>query len=335
MIRAILIVRLGALGDIIHALPMAAALRARFPEARMDWVVDERYRDVLDLVPILDRRIVLRTTSAALVARLTELRRVLALERYDVAIDVQGLLKSSVVARLSGATRVLGFSSAHLRERSAGVFYTERHQPVDPAAHVIHKNLSLAGALGSDVSRISFPLEAPFPESVGTVSPDASNTGFVVLNPGAGWPNKRWPPERFSAVARWLRDTLGLRAVIAWGPGDEALARAIVEGADGAAELSSPTTISTLASMLRQARLMVAGDTGPAHLAAALGTPVVGLYGPTDPDRNGPWLREDVTVSRFSRCRCRYRRRCRMVGWCLGEATVDDVTAAIRERLGT
>jgi ADP-heptose:LPS heptosyltransferase len=157
----------------------------------------------------------------------------------------------------------------------------------------------------------------------------------VVLNPGAGWPNKRWPPQRFSAVARWLRDTLGLHAVVAWGPGDEALARAVVDGAGGAAELSPPTTIPTLASMLRQARLMVAGDTGPAHLAAALGTPVVGLYGPTDPDRNGPWLREDVTVSRFSRCRCRYRRRCRMVGWCLGEATVDDVTAAIRERLGT
>ena len=333
--RAMLIVRLGALGDIIHALPMAAALRDRFPEAVIDWVVDERHRDVLDLVPMLNHRIVLRTQSVPLVTRLRELRRVLIRQRYDIAIDAQGLLKSAVVARLSGARRVLGFASAHLRERSAGVFYTERHDPGDTSVHVVHKNLALAGALGSDVSRVRFPLELPPGGPEHTGAGGATDEGFVVLNPGAGWPNKQWPTERFSAVARWLRDTPGLRSVVTWGPGDEDLARAVVDGAGGAAELSPPTTIPELAGVVRSARLVVAGDTGPAHLAAALGTPVVGLYGPTDAARNGPWSPHDVAVSRFSRCQCRYRRRCRVATWCLGRLAVDDVTAAIAERLGT
>ena len=333
--RAMLIVRLGALGDIIHTLPMAAALRDRFPNAVIDWVVDERHRDVLDLVPILDRRIVLRTRSVSLVARLRELRRVLTRQRYDIAIDAQGLLKSAVVARLSGAERVLGFASSHLRERSAAVFYSERHDPGDGSGHVIHKNLALAGVLGSDVSRVRFPLELfpGRPQYAGAGG--GTDEGFVVLNPGAGWPNKQWPTERFSAVARWLQDTLGLRSVVAWGPGDEDRAQEVVDGAGGAAELSPPTTIPELARVLQRARLVVAGDTGPAHLAAALGTPVVGLFGPTDAARNGPWSPDDVSVSRFSMCRCCYRRRCREATWCLGEVVVDDVTAAITERLGT
>ena len=332
--RAMLIVRLGALGDIIHTLPMAAALRARYPDAVIDWVVDERHQHVLDLVPILNRRIVLRTRSASLATRVNELWRTLVRQRYDIAIDAQGLLKSSAVARLSGAGRVLGFTSAHLRERSAGVFYTERHDPGDGAAHVIHKNLTLAGALGADVSHIRFPLDAPSGVSEETGPRDAAHEGFVVLNPGAGWPNKQWPQARFSALARWLRDTAGLRSVVTWGPGDEDLARAVVDGGGGAAELSPPTTIPELAGVLQRACLVVAGDTGPAHLAGALGTPVVGLYGPTNPARNGPWSQKDVAVSRFSTCRCQYRRRCRQAVCCLGEVSLDDVTAAITERLG-
>lgn len=332
--RAMLIVRLGALGDIIHTLPMVAALRVRYPDAVIDWVVDERYRELLDLVPILNRRIVLRTQSASLATRVRELRRTLVHQRYDIAIDAQGLLKSSVVARLSGANRVLGFTSTHLREPSAGVFYTERHDPGELAAHVIQKNLTLAGVLGAELSPIRFPLDAPSGGSEATDSSGAPDPGFVVLNPGAGWPNKQWPQARFAALARWLRESAGLRSVVTWGPGDKELAGAVVDGGGGAAELSPPTTIPELAGVLQRARLVVAGDTGPAHLAAALGTPVVGLYGPTNPARNGPWSKEDIAVSRFSACQCPYRRRCGQAVWCLGEVSLDDVTAAITERLG-
>ena len=333
--RAILIVRLGALGDIVHALPVAAALRDRFGDARIDWVVDERHRELLDLVPVVDRRIVLRTRSASLRRRVTELRRTLARVPYDIAIDVQGLLKSAVVARLSGARRILGFTPPHLRERAAGLFYTETHDPGE-TAHVIEKNLTLAAALGADVSEMRFPLAVPASAALDAVRASRSAVGetpFVVLNPGAAWPNKRWPPGRFGAVAQWLRRERGLRSVVTWGPGDETMATAVVDGAAGAAELAPTTSISDVVAIVRAATLMVSGDTGPVHLAAAVGTPIVGIYGPTDAARNGPWSVDDVTVSRFTTCSCHHHRRCRVARWCLEDISVDDVTAAIVRRL--
>ena len=333
--RAILIVRLGALGDIVHALPVAAALRARFPDARIDWVVDERHRELLELVPVVDRRIVLRTKSASLGRRVRELRRTLGRESYDIAIDVQGLLKSAVVARLSGARRILGFTPSHLRERAARVFYTETHDPGD-TAHVIEKNLTLAASLGADVSRIRFPLTIPASAALDALRDRRSaarDAPFVVLNPGAAWPNKRWPPDRFGAVAQWLRRQCGLSAVVTWGPGDETMAAAVVDGSAGAAELAPTTSIADLIAIVREAVLMVSGDTGPVHLAAAVGTPIVGIYGPTDAARNGPWSVDDVTLSRFPACGCHHKRRCRVARWCLEDISVDDVVAAITRRL--
>ena len=335
--RAILIVRLGAMGDIVHALPVAAALRARFPDARIDWVVDERHRDLLELVRVVDRRIALRTRSASLRRRVMELRRTLTRESYDIAIDVQGLLKSAVVARLSGARRILGFTTPHLRERAARVFYTETCDPGD-TAHVIEKNLTLAASLGADVSRIQFPLTVPASAALDALHhrhSAAGDTPFVVLNPGAAWPNKRWPPDRFGAVAEWLRRAHGLSSVVTWGPGDETTAAAVVDGSAGAAALAPQTSIADLIAIVRGAALMVSGDTGPVHLAAAVGTPVVGIYGPTDVARNGPWSADDVTVSRFTACGCHHQRRCRVARWCLEDISVDDVIAAITRRIGT
>ena len=335
--RAILIVRLGAMGDIVHALPVAAALRARFPDARIDWVVDERHRDLLELVPVVDRRSVLRTRSASLRRRGMALRRTLTRESYDIAIDVQGLLKSAVVARLSGARRVLGFTAPHLRERAARVFYTETCDPGD-TAHVIEKNLTLAASLGADVSRIQFPLTVPASAALDALRhrhSAAGDTPFVVLNPGAAWPNKRWPPDRFGAVAEWLRRAHGLSSVVTWGPGDETTAAAVVDGSAGAAALAPQTSIADLIAIVRGAALMVSGDTGPVHLAAAVGTTVVGIYGPTDAARNGPWSADDVTVSRFTACGCHHQRRCRVARWCLEDISVDDVITAITRRIGT
>ena len=335
--RAILIVRLGAMGDIVHALPVAAALRTRFPDARIDWVVDERHRDLLELVPVVDRRIALWTRSDSLRRRVMKLRRTLTRESYDIAIDVQGLLKSAVVARLSGARRVLGFTAPHLRERAARVFYTETCDPGD-TAHVIEKNLTLAASLGADVSRIQFPLTVPASMALDALHHRhsvAGDTPFVVLNPGAAWPNKRWPPDRFGAVAEWLHRAHGLRSVVTWGPDDKTTAAAVVDGSAGAAALAPRTSIADLIAIVRGAALMVSGDTGPVHLAAAVGTPVVGIYGPTDAARNGPWSADDVTVSRFTACGCHYQRRCRVARWCLEDISVDDVIAAITRRIGT
>ena len=332
--RAILIVRLGALGDIVHALPVAAALRDRFPAARIDWVVDERYREVLDLAPVVDRHIVLRSRSLPVWRRLVELRRALASGAYDAAVDVQGLLKSAAVARSSGAPRVLGFAAPHLREPPARFLYTETCDPGD-AAHVTEKNLALAARLGAAAAVRRFPLEAPASAALDAVrrSPGVGEGPFAVLNPGAAWPNKRWPPARLGRVAEWLREARRLPSLVTWGPGDEALAAGVVDGSSGAAWLAPPTRVADLAAILRAAAVVVSGDTGPLHLAAALGTPVVGLYGPTDAGRNGPWAPGDVAVSRFADCRCRYKRRCRAARPCLDGVTVGEVTAALARRL--
>ena len=333
--RAILIVRLGALGDIVHALPVAAALRERFPAARIDWVVDERHQDVLGLTPVVDRRIVLRSRSRPVWRRLVELRRILAGAAYDVAVDVQGLLKSAVVARSSGAPRVLGFAAPHLREPPARLLYTETCDPGN-AVHVTEKNLALAGRLGASTADRRFPIEAPASAVLDAVRrwPGVGAGPFAVLNPGATWPNKRWAPTRLARVAEWLREARRLPSLVTWGPGDEAPAAAVVAGANGAASLAPPTRVPDLAAVLQAAAVVVSGDTGPLHLAAALGTPVVGLHGPTDARRNGPWAPRDLAVSRFAGCRCRWRRRCRAARPCLDDVTVDEVTAAIDRRLG-
>jgi lipopolysaccharide heptosyltransferase I len=335
----ILMVRLGALGDIVHALPAAAALRAAMPDARIDWLVDAKHRALLDVVTGLDRIV---TVEGRSVAAWADVVRRLRQVPYDAALDLQGLMKSAVLARASGAARVAGFSIWHLREKGARPFYSDTDgfssddERQAAHRHVIYKNLHLLRVLGVQTERIVFPIVDI--ESAGARAMQQAGGGgpFALLNPGAAWPNKRWPAERFGEVAAFLREIRGLRSVVAWGPGDEALARAVVDASDGAASAAPPTGIADLIALSRLASLCVSGDTGPLHLAAAVGTPVVAIFGPTDPERNGPWLPEDVVITRYGSCGCHYDRRCRRATaeWCLEDVSVAEVTAAIQQRLG-
>jgi heptosyltransferase I len=347
-VNRILIVRLSALGDIVHTIPAAAALRKAFPQARLDWVVDARHRDVLELVDVVDRRIVIGAAAtgerdrreggaevfagpAGLIGAIRELRRT----RYDVALDLQGLVKSAAIARLSGAARVIGFQASQLREPAARFFYTESREAL--GTHVIEKNLALLSALGVESTEIRFPLQVP---DSGIVSLVRERLGLIVgerfalINPGAAWPNKRWPPERFGEAAAAVKSRHRIKSVVIWGPGEQSLAEQVVSASAGAAVVSPRTTIPALASLIGAAALMVSGDTGPLHIAAALGTPIVGLYGPTDPGRNGPFNPSDVTVSRFAVCSCHHRRRCTADRWCLLDIPVEEVVSAIDRRLG-
>jgi heptosyltransferase-1 len=335
-----LIVRLGALGDVVHAIPVAAALRRAFPDGRVDWLVSAKHREILDLVPVIDRRLVINDRGDAsggrsLLAAIGELRR----SRYDVAIDLQGLIKSAVLARASGAPRVIGFSSRYARERAARLFYTEAHDPgrgglYDPreTRHVVDINLGLLARLGITSPAREFPIE--------DVDSDAARRArelvggrYALLNPGAAWPNKRWPPARLAVIASELRARHGLMSMVLWGPGEEALAAAVVASANGAAVLSPKTTIADLVALARPAAVMVSGDTGPTHIAAALGTPIVGIYGPTRPARNGPMSPLDVTVSRDAVCQCHHLRRCKLDRMCLLDIEVAEVLEAVERRL--
>jgi len=163
----------------------------------------------------------------------------------------------------------------------------------------------------------------------------ARQTGgrYALLNPGAAWPTKRWPAARLAAVAVALRDAHALSSVVLWGPGEESLARDVVDASAGAAMLSPRTSIADLVALARGASLFISGDTGPAHIAAAVGTPIVGIYGPTRPSRNGPWAPDDLTVSRDAVCQCHHLRRCKLETMCLADIEVDEVLTAIDRRL--
>jgi lipopolysaccharide heptosyltransferase I len=325
----VLIVRLGSLGDVVHAIPAAAALRRAFPQSEIDWLVDARHRDILDLVSVIDRVVPLDAPTAnGWLQAIRELRG----RAYDIALDFQGLMKSAVLARASGAKRVAGFSLWHLREKSARPFYTTAEQA--EGGHAIRKNLRLLRAVGIDnEDRIEFPLRRCESSALAALRAMIGEARFALINPGAAWPNKRWPPERFGALASFIRDICGLAPVVLWGPGEAPLADAVVTSSQRAAVLAPPTLLHDLVALSREADLLVAGDTGPLHIATAVGTPTVSLFGPTYPERNGPWSPDDLVVSRADRCGCHRARRCHRTDWCLDDISVPEVCATVQRRL--
>ena len=333
MARSVLIVRLGALGDLVHALPAVAAIRAAWPEARIDWLVDGRYAELLELVPVVDRTIIIGARAGPSPLRVI---RALRRARYDLAIDFQGLLKSAALARFAGARETAGFIPGQLREPLAGVFYTRR-VPADDSGHVVRKNLSLVEALGVGVREITSPLKttaSPVPGQVRRLLEIGAGGRFAVINPGAGWPNKQWPAGRYGAIAAHLRARHGMPSIVTWGPREQALAGEVAASSDGAAKAAPSTSIADMVELARAAAIFIAGDTGPMQLAAAVDTPVVGIFGPTSPLRNGSWKAADTWVSRFDDCECHHKRRCRRETPCINTITIEQVADAVDRRLG-
>jgi len=330
-----LIVRLGSLGDVIHAIPAAAALKTAYPQARVDWMVDPSYAELLGLVRCVDRVIPVdpRAIKRGIArVRFKQTLSGLRSEDYDAVLDLQGLLKSAMLARSVRGRKTIGFAKAHLREPLARFFYT---QTLDPSGipHVIYKNLGLLESLRIYDRRVRFPLEIPRTAVVEEVARQFGVEGYALINPGAAWPNKQWPPERFGALASAIAAAHRLRSLVLWGPDEQDIARRVVDASAGAAELSPPTTITDLLGIAHGARLMVSGDTGPLHIAAAAGAPIVSLFGPTRPERNGPWGLYDAALSRADRCSCLYQRRCHKAARCIDDIEVADVMAAVCRRL--
>ena len=311
----IALVKLSSLGDVVHALPLAATLRAARPAAHLTWVVERREAAILREHPALDDVVVADTrrwrrarSAGALGATVREmyrLQRRLAAARFDVAIDAQGLIKSGVLVAATRAPVRVGFARAVVREPLGSLFTTERVTPPRTASHVVDQCLALLDALGISERRHEFRLpSAPTAEafaeewlaSVG-IKP---RHRLVVLNPGAGRADKRWPVAHFATLARHLVHDAGAHVVITWGPGEEDLARGIAsaEPASGpGVVVAPPTDLDTLLALLRRASVLVAADTGPLHLAAALDTACVGLFGPTSARRNGPYGSRHRTLS--------------------------------------
>ncbi|PYR79422.1 MAG: hypothetical protein DMF87_11280 [Acidobacteria bacterium] len=333
--NSFLIVRLGSLGDVVHGIPVAAALRQEFPSSRIDWMVDPHYVELLNLVKGIDRKIPVDPRAIKHGrgrVRFKETLRELREADYDAAIDLQGLLKSAMLARSVRARRTIGFPRKHLREPLARLFYTVAPDPGD-ATHVIYKNLALLAPLKVTDRRLRFPIEIPYTPTLIQVVQRFDPVGYVLINPGAAWPNKQWPPERFGQVAAAIARDFGWKSLVLWGPGEQELAHAVVAASNGAAEPCPPTTITDLVGVTRHARMMISGDTGPLHIAGAVSTPIVSLFGPTRPERNGPWGLYDVAISRVHHCSCVYERTCKKAERCIDDISVAEVMSAVHRRV--
>jgi heptosyltransferase-1 len=316
----LLVVRLGAMGDILHALPAVTALRQAHPEWVIDWVVEPRWQALLTAEqtaeklenrgpqqqvlaagvesrspaqPLIDHLHFAPTKewckapfSRQTLHEIKALRTALRAREYDAVVDLQGAIRSAAVARLAGGRRLIG--EAEPRERAARWLFSER--VATRGAHVIEQDVELASAIAGDrLAPVApwLPVDPAAEAWADTILPPAMSPPAVLINPGAGWGAKRWPAERYAAVAQGLVER-GCRVLVNAGPGEEPLAEVIVHGT-GCAATPLACTLAQLIALTRRVALAVAGDTGPLHLACALGRQVVGVYGPTDPSRNGPF----------------------------------------------
>ncbi len=270
-VSRILIVRLGAMGDIIHTLPAAASLRASFPSARITWVVEPRWMPLLEDNPSIDRALPFDRGRGGFFESVRALRS----EAYDLAVDFQGLIKSAVVARLARPARLVGFGRAIAREGPATWLYSET--VASGSTHTVDMRLDLAAAAGASNLVHAFPL----PE--GRAEGDLPVGDFVLASPLAGWRSKQWPIEHYRELATRLLRELGMPLVLN-GPPDAFGELASVPDAH-----PHVSGICGLIHATRRAAAVIGVDSGPLHIAAALHKPGVAIFGPTDPARNGPY----------------------------------------------
>lgn len=268
----VLIVKLGAMGDVLHALPAAASLKHNFPNRPLTWLVEAAWAPLLEGNPFVDRVLLLdRKRPGTWVETVRRLRD----GRYVAAVDMQGLVKSAFAATLAWPERVIGFARSQVRERTAALFYSIAVKSA--SIHAVDRNLDLARAAGADTLLRAFPLPAGKPEG------DLPSRGFVLASPFAGWAGKQWPLEHYAALAREMLRELGLPLVVNGAPAQRDLL-ASVPGA-----IVHISGIAGLIDATRRATAVIGVDSGPMHLAAALNRPGVAIFGPTDPARNGPY----------------------------------------------
>jgi lipopolysaccharide heptosyltransferase I len=281
--QRLLVIRLSAFGDVIHTIPAVVALRDALPRTEIAWAVEPPYAELVETVARVKAiRVSLKRWSFE---RIAAARR--DIRGFPAAIDFQGLIKSALIARVSGASERYGFARDVIREKPAALF-VNRPATIDRSRHVVEWNVELARTFAPAIASVP---QVDFSEFAKDANGELARfSNRLILLPGAGKAGKQWPVERFAELAT----RIGSDALVVWGPGEESLAHAI------GAEVAPPTNFRELAFVLSRARLVIGADTGPLHLAAALGTPLIGLFGPTDPARNGPYGQIERVVSTFA-----------------------------------
>lgn len=324
-----LVVRLGSLGDIVHTFPAVAGLRESFPSAVIVWLTHPRWTGLVassglanEIWPVDSR------SNASVREVLSKIRG----NHWSAALDYQGLWKSALLPFLGGVSRRIGFSSETIREFGVQILYNERVRCV--TTHIADQNGELTLRAGASKA-VCKPLLSVSKVDVDRVVAELSEQGierYVVLSPGGGWRSKCWPAERYGALAQRIFAELGFRSVINYGPGEESLA-AQVKAASGAANpVAYDGEMGPLMALLRGALAIVGGDTGPLHLALALDTPSVAIFGPTDPARNGPYPPQPVVLRDPGALTS--HKRISETDPSLLKISVDEVFQSLRLRLG-
>ena len=337
----ILIVKLGSIGDIVHTLPTVAAIRRSLPTAHISWVAERRSAGILHANPLIDRLIEIDTRSiraGSIDETLRELKsqvRELRGAKYDIALDFQGLIKSAVVAKLSGAKRRWGFSGRALREPASRILLTDAVR-IPKQTHIVKKNLLLArAALGVDIARKpEFSIAADHTEQQ-EASSIISRLGarFAILNPGGGWPTKLWNAANYGHLADMIWERLKMPSVIVTGPNESSLAERAMAATKTGKLIKAEPSLKGFYALAQHASIYVGGDTGPTHIAIAAGAPIVGIFGPTEWWRNGSVDPEDICVERNDigcRVDC-HRRSCSK--WICMDISVEKVFGAVARRV--
>jgi len=280
-----LVVRLGSLGDIVHTFPAVAALRDSFPHAEIVWVTHPRWKELVESSQLATDIWETETRSSR---SSREVIRRIRKHNFTAAIDYQGLWKSAALPFFAGVSRRIGFSSQTIREFGVPVLYTDRVRCAQ--AHIVDQNGELSRRAGARNGVAPIALAVPSIQEVFVLQllRGFAIEQYVVLSPAGGWRSKCWPPERYGALCQKIRGALGLRCVVNYGPGEEDLVAALKAASGEADPIAYNGSLGQLMALLRNAACIVGGDTGPLHLAVALGTPAVAIFGPTDPARNGP-----------------------------------------------
>jgi lipopolysaccharide heptosyltransferase I len=339
----ILIVKLSSIGDVIHALPALAAIRANLPDAEISWVVESRSAGILRGNQLIDNLIEVDTRSLRGGKVIEEIlldagRQVKSLRKFsfDIALDLQGLLKSAVIAKLSKAPARFGFSRENLREPASRFLYTDT-VAIEPETHVIRQHLALVNAaleIPVPTADFDFPIFTS-DEDKAEAERTIASTGedFAILNPAGGWVTKLWHAEKFGQLADRLWEECGLVSIIATGPGETALAENVLQNSRSGRVVLTEPSLKGFYELARKAKVYVGGDTGPTHLAVAAGAPIVGIFGPTEWWRNGSPDEKDICVGRTD-ISCRidcHRRTCS--NWICMDIDVETVFQAVRKRL--
>jgi lipopolysaccharide heptosyltransferase I len=349
--KSVLIVRLSAIGDVIHALPVLDVLRQALPGARIGWLVEELSAPLLQGHPQLDKLYVIpkkrwrKNMRSVWRSEVLPFFQAIRADGWDVTLDLQGLSKSGLAAWGAGGKVRIGFAGANAREVNA-LLNNRRVRPQPSDVHVVQQNFRLLRGLGINPDQFSTKgMIGITEEERAAMKEKLAGVGWrgeplVAINPGAGWSSKRWPPEHFGEVARLIAGQTAARPIVVWGPGEESMRDTIVS-LGGERTIAAPNTrIKELAVLLSLTSLVIGGDTGPTHMAGPLGLPFVAIFGSSDELRNGTWPPSQGVLARRSDLACRpcWKTVCQLSGnenlACLSGLTPAAVFAEARKLLG-